>query len=92
MRTWSFQSAGSLIFGRGAAAQIPDTIRGLGAKRAFVVTDAILDRAGVVKTVAELEKMLEAGEIETGHTLICCYWLLGHRERVRRDWLGANPA
>ena len=46
----------------------------------------------VVKTVAELEKMLEAGEIETGHTLICCYWLLGHRERVRRDWLGANPA
>ena len=42
----------------------------------------------VVKTVAELEKMLEAGEIETGHTLICCYWLLRHRDRVRREWLG----
>jgi hypothetical protein len=32
--------------------------------------------------------MLEAGEIETGHTLICCYWLLRHRERVRQEWLG----
>src|SRR5438477_10371288 len=42
----------------------------------------------VVKTVAELEAMLEAGEIETGHTLICCYWLLRHRERLREEWLG----
>ena len=52
MRTWSFQSAGSVTFGRGAAAQLPDTLYGLGARRAFIVTDAILDRAGVVKTVA----------------------------------------
>ena len=42
----------------------------------------------VVKTVAELEAMLEAGEIETGHTLICCYWLLRHRRRLREEWLG----
>jgi len=42
----------------------------------------------VVKSVAELERMLEAGEIETGHTLLCCYWLLRHRDRLRRDWLG----
>jgi ADP-ribose pyrophosphatase len=41
----------------------------------------------VVKTIAELEAMLEAGEIETGHTLICCYWLLRHRDDVRRKWL-----
>src|SRR6266513_2322362 len=41
----------------------------------------------VVKTVAELDAMLEAGEIETGHTLICCYWLLRHRERLREEWL-----
>ena len=41
----------------------------------------------VVKTIAELKAMLEAGEIETGHTLICCYWLLRHRDDLRRKWL-----
>jgi ADP-ribose pyrophosphatase len=43
----------------------------------------------VVKTMTELEAMLEAGQIETGHTLICCYWLMRHRGRLRREWLGA---
>jgi len=42
----------------------------------------------VVKTMAELEAMVEAGRIETGHTLIGCYWLLRHRDRLRREWLG----
>jgi ADP-ribose pyrophosphatase len=42
----------------------------------------------VVKTIAELEAMVEAGQIETGHTLIGCYWLLRHRDRLRRAWLG----
>lgn len=51
MRTWSFQSAGSLIFGRNAADQLPDVVRGVGAKRVFVVTDAVLRRAGVVDRV-----------------------------------------
>lgn len=46
----------------------------------------------VVKSLAELETMLEAGQIETGHTLICCYWLLRHRERLHRDWLGISSA
>lgn len=46
----------------------------------------------VVKPVAELQAMLEAGTIETGHTLICCYWLLRHRDRLRREWLGASSA
>ena len=41
----------------------------------------------VVKTVPELEAMVEAGQIETGHTLIGCYWLLRHRDRLRREWL-----
>jgi len=40
----------------------------------------------VVKTLAELEAMLDAGQIETGHTLLCLYWLLRHRDRVRRQW------
>ncbi|MDB5306490.1 MAG: alcohol dehydrogenase [Gemmataceae bacterium] len=51
MRTWSFQSAGSLIFGRNAADQLPDVARGLGAKKVFVVADAVLARAGVVDRV-----------------------------------------
>ena len=42
----------------------------------------------VVKTVSELEAMLLAGQIETGHTLMCCHWLLRHRDRLRREWLG----
>ena len=41
----------------------------------------------VVKTMPELEAMVEAGQIETGHTLIGCYWLLRHRDRLRREWL-----
>jgi alcohol dehydrogenase class IV len=52
MRTWSFQSAGSLIFGRNATDQLPDVARGFGAKRVFVVADAILQRAGVEEHVA----------------------------------------
>jgi hypothetical protein len=30
--------------------------------------------------------MIEAGQIETGHTLICLYWLFRHREELRRRW------
>jgi ADP-ribose pyrophosphatase len=40
----------------------------------------------VVKPVAEIEAMLERGEIESSHTVICLYWLLRHRDRLRRDW------
>jgi ADP-ribose diphosphatase len=40
----------------------------------------------IVKTIAELEAMVEAGQIETGHTLIGCYWLLRHRNRLRMLW------
>jgi ADP-ribose pyrophosphatase len=42
----------------------------------------------VVRSVAEIEAMLDAGQIENGHTLICLYWLLRHRERLRGQWLG----
>jgi len=44
----------------------------------------------VVKTIAEIEAMLDAGEIDSAHTLICLYWLLRHRERLRRLWLGGG--
>jgi ADP-ribose pyrophosphatase len=40
----------------------------------------------VVKTVPEAERMLDAGEIESGHTLVALYWLLRHRDRLRREW------
>jgi ADP-ribose pyrophosphatase len=42
----------------------------------------------IVKTVAEIEAMLDAGAIENGHTLVALYWLLRHRPRLRRLWTG----
>jgi ADP-ribose pyrophosphatase len=40
----------------------------------------------VVKTLAEIEAMLDTGAIENGHTLVALYWLLRHRDRLRRLW------
>jgi ADP-ribose pyrophosphatase len=40
----------------------------------------------VVRTAADLEAMVEAGQIETGHTLICLYWFFRHRDELRRKW------
>jgi alcohol dehydrogenase class IV len=49
MRTWSFSSAGTLVFGREAVQHhIRDACDRLGAKRAFIVTDAILVKAGLL--------------------------------------------
>jgi ADP-ribose pyrophosphatase len=42
----------------------------------------------VVKTLAEIEVMLGKGLIESGHTLISLYWLLQHRDQLRRLWRG----
>lgn len=46
----------------------------------------------VVKSWAEIEAMVDAGQIDTGHTLLCLYWLLRHRDEVRRAWGHASPA
>lgn len=40
----------------------------------------------VVKTAAEIEAMLDAGAIESAHTLVGVHWLLRHRDRLRRNW------
>jgi len=40
----------------------------------------------VVKSWPEIETMLDAGTIESSHTLIALYWLLRHRERLRQRW------
>ncbi len=39
-----------------------------------------------VKTLAEIEAMLEAGAIESGHTLIALHWLSRHRDRLQQLW------
>jgi alcohol dehydrogenase class IV len=61
MRTWTFQSAGNLIFGRDAVAQLPAVAADMGARRVFVIADAILEKAGVVAKVAD---PLKAGGVQ----------------------------
>ncbi|MGE5191542.1 MAG: iron-containing alcohol dehydrogenase [Deltaproteobacteria bacterium] len=51
--TWSFHSAGQLLFGRDATKQLGETARRLGAGRVFVVTDSHLVKAGVVGRVRD---------------------------------------
>jgi ADP-ribose pyrophosphatase len=43
----------------------------------------------IVKTIPEVEAMLEKGQIESAHALVGLYWLLRHRERLRAEWLQA---
>ncbi len=50
------------------------------------VTEEGEDIRVVVKTMAEVEALLDAGLIENGHTLVALYWLLRHRDRLRRLW------
>lgn len=40
----------------------------------------------VVKPWAEVEALLDAGAIESAHTLIGLYWLSRHRDQLRRFW------
>jgi alcohol dehydrogenase class IV len=52
MRTvWSFHTAQQLLFGRGAADQLGEVARRLGAKRILVVTDPVLLKAGLIDAV-----------------------------------------
>jgi alcohol dehydrogenase class IV len=48
---WTFHSAGSLVFGRGAVEQLGDIAARLPARRMFVVTDATLEKVGVVDRI-----------------------------------------
>jgi alcohol dehydrogenase class IV len=49
--TWTFHTAGQLLFGQQAASQLGDVAGRLGAKRILLVTDPVLVKAGVVETV-----------------------------------------
>src|SRR5688572_25453374 len=51
--TWTFHSAGSILFGRNAVQQLGDVVTRLGGKRALVVTDPILQKAGTLDRVVE---------------------------------------
>jgi ADP-ribose pyrophosphatase len=42
----------------------------------------------LVKSAAEIERLLDAGGIESGHSLLALYWLLRRRERLRLLWAG----
>src|SRR5262249_44654198 len=65
--TWTFHSAGQLVFGRDSAQQVGDIAGRLGIKRLLLVTDAILMGAGLVDRI--LPSLSEAGvhvEVFTG--------------------------
>jgi alcohol dehydrogenase class IV len=51
--TWSFYSAGTLIFGEHAVRRLGETARRLAARRILVVTDAVLERVGVLAQVRD---------------------------------------
>ena len=49
--SWTFQSAGQLVFGRGAVGRLGSLIRNEGKQRIFVVSDEHLVQAGLVELV-----------------------------------------
>ena len=54
MRTvWTFHSAVQIMFGRDAVKQLGDIATRLKAKRALIVTDPILDKAGLLERVRQ---------------------------------------
>jgi len=56
MKPFTFHSAGSLIFGSGAVAQLEDVAQRLKAKRVLIITDTTLVRVGIVtKALAPLQ-------------------------------------
>lgn len=59
--TWTFHSAGQLVFGRGAAAQLGELAARMKLRRACVITDRTLAAAGLADSV---RRPLEAADIE----------------------------
>jgi alcohol dehydrogenase class IV len=66
-QTWTFHSAGQLVFGRGAAQQTGQVAQRLKLRRVFLVTDAHLLAAGIERQVREpLEAAGVAVEVFAG--------------------------
>lgn len=51
--TFTFRSAGNLLFGRNAVRELGGVLDRIGSKRVFVVTDQVLARVGIVDQVKE---------------------------------------
>lgn len=51
--TWSFSSAGQIVFGSGAVAQLPELLERRKLARVLIVTDEVLVKVGVVQTVLD---------------------------------------
>jgi alcohol dehydrogenase class IV len=49
--TWTFHSAGQLLFGRNAVKQLGEVTRRLGTKRLLIVTDPLVAKAGLTERV-----------------------------------------
>jgi alcohol dehydrogenase class IV len=65
--TWTFHTAGQLLFGRNAVRQLGDLAAQRGAKRALVVTDPILLKTGLVEPIhASLSEAGVAVEVFSG--------------------------
>ncbi len=52
-QTWTFHSAGQIVFGPDAVRQIGDIARRLALHRVLIVTDPILERAGILERVRQ---------------------------------------
>ncbi len=52
-QTWTFHSAGQILFGPQAISQLGDVAGRLGAKRVLIVTDPILVKAGILDRVRQ---------------------------------------
>jgi alcohol dehydrogenase class IV len=65
--TWTFHSAGQLLFGRHATRQLGEVAVGLGIRRLLLVTDSVLVRAGLVdEALAPLRESGVAVELFSG--------------------------
>src|SRR5262245_36049962 len=65
--TWTFHSAGQLLFGRHAIDQLRDVAPRLGARRVLIVTDPNLLKAGLAELVqAPLNQIGAAVEVFSG--------------------------
>lgn len=57
--TWTFHTAGQLVFGKNAVAKLSEIVPRLGATRIYLVTDQALVKAGVVERVRQ--PLVDAG-------------------------------
>jgi alcohol dehydrogenase class IV len=59
--TWTFHTAGQMVFGRNAARQLGEIASRLGAKKVLIATDPILVKAGLVERVRQ--PLVESGMV-----------------------------